>query len=117
MPDPLLQLEEVSLRYGPITALHKVSLEVGTGEFVCLRGPSGSGKTSALLLAGGMLRPTEGTVRLAGRDLYALDPRSRGEIRASQIGFAAAAVGASLTPVTVTVTVAVSVPPLPSEMV
>ena len=87
MPDPLLQLEEVSLRYGATTALDGVSLDVGTGEFVCLCGPSGSGKTSTLLLAGGMLRPTEGIVQLAGRDLYALDTRCRGEIRGSQVGF------------------------------
>ncbi len=87
MPDPLLQLEDVSLRYGTTTALDNLSLDIRTGEFVCLRGPSGSGKTSMLLLAGGMLRPTSGIVQLNGRDLYALDTKSRGDLRASEIGF------------------------------
>ena len=85
--DPLLQLGQVSLRYGTTTAVDQLSLDSATGEFICLRGPSGSGKTSALLLAGGMQRPTDGTVRLSGRDLYSLDTKARGEIRATEIGF------------------------------
>ena len=83
----MLRLDDVSLHYGETVALGDASLDVAEGEFVCLRGPSGSGKTTLLLLAGGMLRPTTGTVELAGRDLYGLDAAARTEVRAKMVGF------------------------------
>ena len=70
-----------------ITSLDRFTAEVAEGEFVAVRGPSGSGKTTLLLTLGGMQRPSDGSVQLAGRDLYALSPAERARLRSSEIGF------------------------------
>ena len=62
-------------RYGALTAVDSLDLEVGTGEVVALLGPNGSGKTTCLKAAAGLISPTSGEVRLAGR--AALDPDAR----------------------------------------
>ena len=70
-----------------VTSLERFTAEVAEGEFVAVRGPSGSGKTTLLLTLGGMQRPSDGSVQLAGRDLYALSPAERARLRSSEIGF------------------------------
>ena len=70
-----------------VTSLDRFTAEVAKGEFVAVRGPSGSGKTTLLLTLGGMQRPSDGSVQLAGRDLYALSPAERARLRSSEIGF------------------------------
>jgi ABC-type lipoprotein export system ATPase subunit len=72
---------------GEVRSLDGVSLAVRRGEFVCVRGPSGCGKTTLLLALGGMLRPTSGTLEVAGKDVYQLPPAQRARFRAEQIGF------------------------------
>jgi branched-chain amino acid transport system ATP-binding protein len=62
----LLELVDVTARYGPITALHGVSLTVGEGEVVALLGANGAGKTTTLRAVSGMVRRT-GDVVVAGR--------------------------------------------------
>jgi ABC-type lipoprotein export system ATPase subunit len=74
-------------RTGTVRSLDGVSLTVAQGEFVAVRGPSGCGKTTLLLGAGGMLRPSDGTIRIAGHELYALTPAERARFRATHIGF------------------------------
>ena len=64
MAPPLLELEGVEARYGPVKALHGVSLAVGEGEVVALLGANGAGKTTTL-------RAVSGTVRRAGRISFA----------------------------------------------
>jgi tungstate transport system ATP-binding protein len=61
---PLLSLREVSVRFGSVQALHKVSLDVARGEFVALVGSNGSGKTTLLRALHGML-PLQGTRHVA----------------------------------------------------
>ncbi len=76
MPDPVIACEGVSytyLRGTPMeaVALRGVSLEVRAGELVAIIGPTGSGKSTLIQHFNGLLRPTGGTVRVAGQDLWA----------------------------------------------
>jgi putative spermidine/putrescine transport system ATP-binding protein len=64
-------------RYGDVTAVDGVDLEIGRGEFFTMLGPSGSGKTTTLRLIAGFERPDEGTVELRGKDVSALPPYAR----------------------------------------
>ena len=61
---PDLRLIEVTRRYGPVTAVDRVSLDVARGEFVTLLGPSGCGKTTLLKCIAGFLAPSGGQVVL-----------------------------------------------------
>ena len=63
MPEALLELEDVTARYGPVTALHGISLSVGEGEAVAVLGANGAGKTTTL-------RAISGTVRRGGGIAY-----------------------------------------------
>ena len=68
-------------------ALENVSLQVERGELVAIVGPSGSGKSTLLNLIGGLDRPTQGSVWLAGEELSALGERARGLLRNRELGF------------------------------
>ncbi len=67
----------VSRRFGPVTALDAVSLQVPRGEFFSLLGPSGCGKTTLLRLLAGLDRPDSGEIRLGGRPATDLPPHRR----------------------------------------
>lgn len=69
--DPVICFDSVSLAYGGRTIIEALSLDVGRGEIVCIIGPSGCGKTTALRMAGGLVRPDGGSVRLLGEPLTA----------------------------------------------
>jgi branched-chain amino acid transport system ATP-binding protein len=68
----LLSAQGVSKRFGGITALDDVSLEVGEGEAVGLIGPNGAGKTTFFNCLLGILRPNRGQITFAGTDLTRL---------------------------------------------
>jgi branched-chain amino acid transport system ATP-binding protein len=71
----LLELAGVSARYGPITALHDVSLTVGEGEVVSLLGANGAGKTTTLRAVSAMVRRT-GDIVLAGNRVTRATPEA-----------------------------------------
>ena len=72
---------------GIIQAVDHVSLDVAVGGFTALMGPSGSGKSTVLLSSGGLLVPDDGTVLVAGEDIYSMPQEKRARLRASTIGF------------------------------
>jgi iron complex transport system ATP-binding protein len=75
MPEPALVLDRIRAGYGRRDALSGVSVHVAAGEVVGVIGPNGSGKTTLLRVASRALRPREGSVRILGRDPYAVRPR------------------------------------------
>ncbi|MCS6925948.1 MAG: ABC transporter ATP-binding protein [Candidatus Binatia bacterium] len=91
VPSPLVELTEVSKVYGreetAVRAVDRVTLTVSSGEFVLFFGPSGSGKTTLLSLIGGLLRPTHGTIRVAGIDLSRLSAPELSRFRLHTVGF------------------------------
>jgi ABC-2 type transport system ATP-binding protein len=66
MSGPLLQARGVTRRFGGLTAVDRVDLEVDAGEVVGLLGANGAGKTTLIRIVLGLLRPTAGEVRLLG---------------------------------------------------
>jgi branched-chain amino acid transport system ATP-binding protein len=69
MSELLLELEGVRASYGGIEVLHGIDLAVPEGSVVALLGPNGAGKSTILKVAAGLLAPTAGEVRLAGRNV------------------------------------------------
>ncbi len=65
----MIQVEGVTKRYGPATAVKNVSFSVEKGEIVGFLGPNGAGKTTTMRILTGFLPPTEGTVTVAGYDV------------------------------------------------
>ena len=74
---PILETVALEKRFGGIVAARDVSLAVEKGARHALIGPNGAGKTTVINLLTGVLRPTSGSIRLAGRDITTLLPHQR----------------------------------------
>jgi branched-chain amino acid transport system ATP-binding protein len=70
----MLKIKKLTVQYGPLPALHEISLEVKQGEIVSLLGPNGAGKTTLLLTLSGILKTTEGRILFEGEDITNLNP-------------------------------------------
>ena len=70
----MLNVDAIHVYYGAIHALKAVSFNVGEGELVTLLGGNGAGKTTTLKTLSGLLRPRQGTVKLAGETLGTVEP-------------------------------------------
>jgi phospholipid/cholesterol/gamma-HCH transport system ATP-binding protein len=81
----LLRLENVSVRFEEIEALHQVSFEMGAGETRVVLGAAGSGKTVLLKTALGLIKPDAGRVFLFGQDITNVEERDLFEVR-SHVG-------------------------------
>jgi ABC-2 type transport system ATP-binding protein len=76
----MLEAQSLTRRYGDFTAVRDVSFTVQEGEIVGMLGPNGAGKTTTLRMLTGYLRPTAGSVRVAGVDLAQEPIRARRQI-------------------------------------
>ena len=72
-----LTLSAVTKSYGSTQVLKELNLTVEEGEFICLLGPSGCGKTTLLRIIAGLMPPTSGEIRIAGRDVTRMGPAER----------------------------------------
>lgn len=78
MPDsPPLFAQDISRSYGKFQALAPVELTLLPGQVVVLTGPNGAGKTTLLHCLSGLLRPSTGSVSIAGYDLYAEERQAK----------------------------------------
>jgi ABC-2 type transport system ATP-binding protein len=71
LPAEMVQVQDVSRRFGELIAVRDVSFSLSAGGIVGLVGSDGAGKTTLLRMIAGMLTPSSGTVRVAGRDTVA----------------------------------------------
>ena len=80
MSDPstiAVSLRGLTKRYGPVTAVDGIDLDIREGELLTLLGPSGSGKTTTLRMVAGFELPSAGTIHLGGVDVTARPPFER----------------------------------------
>ena len=70
-----------------VQAVRDVSLTIERGEFTALAGPSGSGKTTLLNLIGGLTRPTQGRIWVAGREVSRMSNQELARLRLEEVGF------------------------------
>ena len=86
----ILSVEHLTKAYGTgptaVRALDDVSFAVEAGEFIAIIGSSGSGKSTLLHLMGGVDRPTSGTVRLQGQDIFARNDEQLAVFRRREVG-------------------------------
>lgn len=69
MPETLLKVDNLTVRYGPVTALQDVDLHVDRGEIVALVGANGAGKSTLLKTISGLIKPAAGSIFFGGAEL------------------------------------------------
>ncbi|WP_423599116.1 ABC transporter ATP-binding protein [Roseateles sp. MS654] len=91
MVQHILEVDHVSKSVqdadGVLTILHDINFQLQARESVAIVGASGSGKSTLLSILAGLDTPTEGTVRLRGQDMFALDEDGRAALRGAHLGF------------------------------
>jgi ABC-2 type transport system ATP-binding protein len=65
----MLEVRDVTKRYGPLTAVRHISFTVGPGEVLGYLGPNGSGKSTTVKMITGLMPPTRGTILFDGADI------------------------------------------------
>jgi putative ABC transport system ATP-binding protein len=91
MSEPIIAVERLTKRVqdstGTLTILHDIDFTLAREGSVAIVGASGSGKSTLLSIIAGLDTPSEGTVRLGGVDLFAIDEDARAAVRAEKLGF------------------------------
>jgi len=91
MSDPIIEVDHVTRSVtdstGTLTILHDIQVALERRQSTAIVGASGSGKSTLLAIIAGLDKPSTGTVRLDGHDLFALDEDARAALRAQKLGF------------------------------
>ncbi len=77
---PILEVDDISLRFGGVRALSNVSFNVKKGELFSIIGPNGAGKTSLLNCVSGRYSPQEGSIKFKGQEVTKMTPNHRAEL-------------------------------------
>lgn len=85
--DPVISVRGVTKAFGSLKVLRGVDLDIMPREIVSIVGPSGAGKTTLLQVIGTLLRPDDGTVRIAGHDVKGLSDTKLARLRTLHLGF------------------------------
>ncbi|MBM3525431.1 MAG: ABC transporter ATP-binding protein, partial [Alphaproteobacteria bacterium] len=72
-----VEFKDVTRRFGTVVAVDRISFHIDTGTLVTLLGPSGCGKTTTLRMIAGLEMPSEGTIRIGGREVTKLPATER----------------------------------------
>jgi branched-chain amino acid transport system ATP-binding protein len=80
MSDPTLSVEAITAGYDSAAVIRDLNVTVGAGEVVALLGANGAGKTTTLRVVSGVVKPSAGRVRFAGRDLAGMAPPDRARL-------------------------------------
>ncbi|MBE2288740.1 MAG: ABC transporter ATP-binding protein [Chitinophagaceae bacterium] len=83
----MLSAKDLTKKYGSLTVVNNVSVEVGKSEIVSIVGPSGAGKSTLLHLLGGLDKPDSGSVLIDNTDMLKLPPKKQAQFRNTHIGF------------------------------
>jgi putative ABC transport system ATP-binding protein len=87
---PILKIENLAKTYetefGQLSLFGGLSAEVTEGDFVAITGPTGVGKTTLINMIAGLEDPTQGTLRVLGKNITEMDDNARSEFRARNIG-------------------------------
>ena len=87
MSTPLITTSDIVKRFGTVTALAGVSINISVGESVAIMGPSGSGKSTLLHCLSGVLVPDQGSVSFGGTEISGLTDARRSHLRLCELGF------------------------------
>ena len=89
--EAVLRCEGLSKVFGEdaarVVAVDNVTVTIDPGEVNLIMGPSGSGKTTLLSMCGALMRPTAGSIWVAGREIASLSDSERSELRLHTVGF------------------------------
>lgn len=83
----MLSAKDLTKKYGSLTVVNNVSIEVGKSEIVSIVGPSGAGKSTLLHLLGGLDKPDSGSVLIDNTDMLKLPAKKQAQFRNTHIGF------------------------------
>ena len=87
MSTPLITTSDIVKRFGTVTALAGVSINISVGESVAIMGPSGSGKSTLLHCLSGVLVPDQGSLSIGGTEISGLTDARRSHLRLRELGF------------------------------
>ena len=87
MSTPLITTSDIVKRFGTVTALAGLTINVSAGESVAIMGPSGSGKSTLLHCLSGVLVPDQGSVGFGGTEISRLTDAQRSHLRLRELGF------------------------------